>query len=289
MVQKKQSRLWRKLRIAVFSDTSYEQLFSLLLTPFSVLFTIVLLGILIISGVTVLIAFTGLREYIPGYPTGEERRMIMDNLHRTDSLLEEIMLRDHLINDMRCVLADDLPIEAWDRDSVVNSIHRSRRQDISFEKSEADSLFRMQIEAEDKYNVSQTYEEEVDTRLEMMFLYVPLRGVVTSKVGEVDGHYGIDVASVEGAPVASILDGTVIFSEWTVETGYVIQIQHDNQLVSIYKHNSKLLKRAGNRVQAGEIIALTGSSGELSTAPHLHFEMWYQGVPLNPENYISFE
>lgn len=288
MAKKKQSRLWRKLHIAVFADASFEQLFSIHLTPFSVLFTIALLGILLIGGVTMLIAFTGLREYIPGYPTGQERRMIMDNMQRADSLIDEIALRDHLINDMRMVLSEQIPIEEWDKDSVVNA-HHSISQHVEFTKSEADSLFRKEVEAQEKYNVASESKSAMDTRLEMVFLNVPLKGVVTNKFGDKDGHFGVDIAAVEGARVASVLEGTVIFAEWTVETGNVIQVQHDNQLVSIYKHNSKLLKKPGMRVSAGEAIALTGNSGELSTAPHLHFELWYQEVPLNPENYISFE
>ncbi len=286
--EKKQSRLWKKLHIAVFTDASFEQLFSLHLTPFSALFTVALLGILLIAGVTVLIAFTGLREYIPGYPTGAERRMIMDNLQRADSLLGEISLRDHLINDMRMVLSERLPIDEWDKDSVAN-VHRTSQQHIEFTKSEADSLFRVEVEAQEMYNVSEGQSNLADTRLEVLFMNTPLKGVVTNKFGEFEGHYGVDIAAVEGARVASVLDGTVIFAEWTVETGNVIQIQHDNHLMSVYKHNSKLLKKQGMRVTAGEAIALTGNSGELSTAPHLHFELWYQGAPLNPENYISFE
>lgn len=286
--KKKQSRLWRKLHIAVFTDASFEQLFSMHLTPFSVLFTLALIGILLISGVTVLIAFTGLREYIPGYPTGEERRMIMDNMQRADSLIEEVALRDHLINDMRMVLSEKIPIEAWDKDSVEHA-HRNETQHIEFTKSEADSLFRKEVEAQEKYNIAFDSNSPTDTRLEIAFLNVPLKGVVTNKFGDREGHYGVDIAAIEGARVASVMDGTVIFAEWTVETGNVIQVQHDNQLVSVYKHNSKLLKKQGMRVSAGEAIALTGNSGELSTAPHLHFELWYQGVPLNPENYISFD
>ncbi|MDO4462090.1 MAG: M23 family metallopeptidase [Bacteroidia bacterium] len=285
---KKQSRLWKKLHLAVFTDASFEQLFSLHLTPFSILFTVALVSILLIGSVTVLIAFTGLREYIPGYPTGEERRMIMDNLQRADSLIQEISLRDHLINDMRMVLSERLPIEEWNKDSVAN-VHRSKEQFIEFSKSEADSIFRAEVEAQEKYNVSDAKSNLIDTRIEVLFLNTPLKGVVTNKFGEYEGHYAVDIASVEGARVASILDGTVIFAEWTVETGNVIMIQHDNHLVSVYKHNSKLLKKQGMRVAAGEAIALTGNSGELSTAPHLHFELWYQGAPLNPENYISFE
>ena len=113
--------------------------------------------------------------------------------------------------------------------------------------------------------------------------------MVTDGFGVRNGHLGVDVSAKEGTPVMSTLAGTVIFSEWTVQTGYVVMIQHDNQLVSVYKHNARILKFAGSRVKAGEAVALTGNSGELTSGPHLHFELWYMGAPLNPENYINFD
>lgn len=290
MAEKKQSKLKRKLRVAVFAENSYEQLFSLRLSPINLFISIGLIAILLIVGVTILISFTSLREYIPGYPTGEERHMIMENLQRTDSLILEVKLRDKIISDIRSAISGELPLEALSHDSL-QAQQTKFAQKVSFEKSQADSIFRAQIEAEERFNVSEDKGSQsfVDERLEMMFLYSPIKGVVTNSFGESVGHFGVDIVSPEGSRVSSILDGTVIFAEWTVETGYVIQIQHDNQLVSIYKHNSKLLKRVGSRVQAGEVIALVGNSGELSTGPHLHFELWYSGVPLNPENYISFQ
>jgi murein DD-endopeptidase MepM/ murein hydrolase activator NlpD len=112
--------------------------------------------------------------------------------------------------------------------------------------------------------------------------------MISSKFGDSNGHYGVDILAVEGTRVSSVMDGTVVFSGWTVETGNVIQIQHTNNLLSFYKHNSKLLKKAGDTVRAGEAIAEVGNSGELTTGPHLHFELWYKGAPVNPEDYISF-
>ena len=292
MGKEKQSKLKRKLRMAIYVENTFEQIFSWGLTPLNLFAGVGMLVTLLIVGVTLLIAFTGLREYIPGYPSGEERRLIVNNLQRTDSLVKELRLRDILIADMRAALSGELPIEAYNRDSLLNA-HRSSSRIIDFSKSEADSLFREQIEKEEKFNLKSDYAQstpaQVNMPIELSFLFPPIKGLVTSKFGESRGHFGVDIVSNEGDRVVSVLDGTVIFAEWTIETGYVMHVQHDNHLVSVYKHNSKLLKRVGMRVMAGEVIALVGNSGELTTGTHLHFEMWHKGVPLNPENYISFE
>lgn len=290
MSEEKKSKMRQKLRLTIMIDKSFEELFAMKFSMVGLFFVVGAMTILLIAGVTVLIAFTDLREYIPGYPTGEERRMIVSNLQRADSLATELKLRDVLLRNLRQTLSGDMPVEAFERDSL--RIEAQKKLSLSSDISEVDSAFRKTVEAEDKYDISARGGDIVsgiDTRLEMMFFFPPMKGLISSKFGETKGHLGVDIVSGENARVSSILDGTVIFSEWTVETGYVIEVQHDNQIVSIYKHNSKLLKKAGMRVQAGEAIALVGNSGELSTGPHLHFELWYSGVPLNPENYISFE
>ncbi|MBP5365291.1 MAG: M23 family metallopeptidase [Bacteroidales bacterium] len=285
------AKLRRKLQISVFTEKSYEQLFSIKLSPITAFIAIGFVAILLIVSVILLVAFTGLKEYIPGYPTGEERRLIMNNLQRSDSLLFEINRRDRMIADIRNALSGELPTEAYSHDSLLFEKKKSNVE-IDFTKSEADSIFRAQIEAEERFNIAANATASYSSfgsNLELIHFFTPLKGVVTNKFGEGTGHYGIDIVNAESARVSSILDGTVIFAEWTVETGYIIQIQHDNNIVSIYKHNGKLLKKVGTHVSAGEAIALLGNSGELTTGPHLHFEMWYGGVPLDPENYISFE
>ena len=289
MADKNKSKLLRKLQIAVFADNSYEQLFSLQLTPLSLVVVIGVSSLLLIVSVTFLIAFTSLREYIPGYPTGEERRMISENFRRTDSIAEALVIRDKMLSNIREVLADEIPEEAFNHDSI--KISRTPVQIAAIKTSEADSIFRAQVEAEENFNVSASEASTtspIDTRLEMMFLFPPVKGIISQSYGERNGHWGVDIAVPDGTIVTAVLDGTVIFSEWTIETGFVVAIQHNNELVSVYKHNSKVLKRVGTHVTAGEVIALSGNSGELSTGPHLHFELWYSGVPLNPENYISF-
>lgn len=288
MNEEKKSKWRQRLCLTVMVDKSFEEIFSFRFNIVSLLFVVGAMVILLIAGVTVLIAFTGLREYIPGYPTGKERSMIISNMQRTDSLLLEVKLRDALLTNMRQVIAGELPASAFKTDSVREEVRQQQKVKISSHKSEADSIFRKEVEEAEKYNISEK-QGTTDTQLEMMYFYPPVKGIVSNKFGDSAEHYGVDIVVAEGTRVSSILDGTIIFAEWTVGTGYVVQVQHDNQIISVYKHNSKLLKRAGMRVRAGEAIALTGNSGELSTGPHLHFELWYSGVPLNPEDYILFE
>ena len=291
--QKKESKLHRMLRMTVFVDKSFEQLFTIRFTPIALGVGIGVLAILLIAGVTVLIAFTGLREYIPGYPTGEERAMILHNLQRADSLASEIALRDNMLNNLRIVLrGDDQPASVDNAGQEGTSpVTKQLLANLNQAKSNEESAFLTNIENQDKYDVADDSEPDatINSELESTFFFSPLKGVVTDRFGVRNGHLGVDIAASDGTPVMSTLAGTVIFSEWTLQTGYVIAVQHDNQLVSIYKHNAQLLKSQGSRVKAGEAIAMVGNSGELSSGPHLHFELWYKGAPLNPENYIEFE
>ena len=279
------------LRVTVFEDKSYDQLMTMRFTPLSLVVGIMMLAVLLIAGVTVLIAFTGLREYIPGYPTGAERALIVQNLRRADSLSNEVLLRDKMLTNLRDVLSGDLPEEAWRRDSSA-VITKQSLANLNMDKSKIEQNFMESIEKEDRYSVSADGESalpQASTDLERTFFYTPLKGIVTDKFGERNGHFGVDVTANEGAPIMSALSGTVVFSEWTLQTGYVIMIQHDAQILTTYKHCSKLLKRTGELVQGGEAIALLGNSGELTTGPHMHFELWYRGMALDPENYVQFE
>lgn len=289
---KKKNKLVRKLRhkyrLTILNEQTYEELFSMRLSQLNVFISFGFTAMFLVLVTTVIISFTNLREYIPGYPSGEQRRMMIRNYQRVDSLLFEIDRRDRFIGNMRAVISGDLPADAFSRSDTANS-KNAHSSAVKLARSKEDSLFRLAVEEEERFNVSNISQRKTDTRLELMYFFPPLKGVVTNRYGDSKGHYGIDVVAVPGSRVSAVLEGTVIFSGWTVETGYVIQLQHANQLVSIYKHNGKLLKEVGDNVRAGEAIATVGNSGEYTTGPHLHFELWYGGVPLNPENYISFE
>jgi len=280
-------KLRHKYRLAVFNEQTFEEVFGMRLSRLNVFITISITSISLIVFVIYLIAFTGLREYIPGYPSGHERRLIIQNTQRVDSLIWEIERRDKFFRDIRAIMSGELPEGATAED--IDSLNEYNNSTISFKKSEEDSIFRDQIEREEKFNLSAFEATSSKMELEHRFLFTPLKGVVVNKFGESEGHYGVDIVAKEGARVSSVLDGTVIFTGWTVETGYVIQVQHSHNLISLYKHNERLLKSMGDKVQAGEAIAHVGNSGEFTTGPHLHFELWYNGVAIDAEQYMSFE
>ena len=151
-----------------------------------------------------------------------------------------------------------------------------------------DRELRKQIESEGNYSLIFSEEETNTTDLSKLHFFQPIEGVVTSDFDAELGHYGVDIAAAKDAPIASTLNGTVILSSWTLQTGYVLAIQHTNSLISFYKHNSVLFKKVGNFVSSGEVVAIVGSSGEQTSGPHLHFELWHNGSPVNPRDHIVF-
>jgi murein DD-endopeptidase MepM/ murein hydrolase activator NlpD len=286
--KKKQGKLKHKYRFSAYNDESLKQLWHIRLSGME---SLVLMGSIVaavIALVVVMIAFTPLREFIPGYPNNNTRREIVQNALRADSL-EQMMYKWelHLANINRIVSGKDpIPIESSLTDSVLHgrmNIHRHSRED---------SLLRLEVEREMQFHVSSLDASNKQSGgiqpLESMHFFAPVKGAVTDKFDMMKEHFAVDIVAKPNAVVSSTLDGTVIMAAWTSETGYVIQVQHNNNIISIYKHNAKLLKKTGEAVKAGEAIAIVGNSGELTTGPHLHFELWYNGYPVDPEKYISF-
>ncbi len=295
MAENKRKRLIQKLRnkykLVLFNEQTYEEALSLRLSRLNVFTLTGALTILLIVLVTLLIAFTGLREYIPGYPDANQRLLIVRNAQRVDSLLLEIEKRNRFIENVQRIISGD-EMDDSDEPSVEEDIRNeassSTLKDVHFSRSAEDSLFRKLVEKEERFNLSARAEKKLGPTLENTFFFSPIKGLVINFFDELRGHYGIDVVASPGERVSAVMDGIVFFSDWTVETGYVIQIQHANNLISVYKHNQQLLKSAGDHVKSGEAIASVGNSGELTSGPHLHFELWYNGIPLNPQEYISF-
>ena len=291
--RKKKSSLLKKLsskyKLAIFNEQTYEEIIVLRLSRLNVFTLVGAFGIVLIILVTLLISFTSLREFIPGYPSPNERLLIVRNAQRLDSLDQEIRQRDRFINNFQAVLkGEESELFSADEDSRDEVASEESLARIEFTKSEQDSIFRKEVEREERFNLSVRPASTKLIALENTFFFSPLKGMIVNAFGDTKGHYGVDIVAAPGARVSAVMDGTVVFSGWTVETGFVIQIQHPNNIISIYKHNERLLKEAGQTVKAGEAIAHVGNSGELTTGPHLHFELWYNGMPLNPEEYISF-
>lgn len=283
----KRKNNWRdKFRFAIFNDTSYEEVWRIRLTKYNALVALSSCLFLIIALTYSLIAFTNLREFIPGYPDVTLRRAIVMNALMLDSLEQEIEIRDNYFSNLNAVISGNQPVS---RLSGRDSTKDYKR--IAFHKSQEDSVLRTNVEHEEQYTLSSVNVSmpERSTSLANIHFFPPVKGVVSSDFDARTRHYGTDIVTTPKAVVSSTLDGTVIMTGWTMETGFVIIVQHSNNLTSVYKHNSSLLKEMGERVWAGEAIAMVGDSGELYTSgPHLHFELWYNGEPLNPSQYIFF-
>jgi murein DD-endopeptidase MepM/ murein hydrolase activator NlpD len=284
--QEKRRGKWRdKFRFAIFNDTTFEEVWRVRLTKSNALLALALLVFLIIGINTSMIAFTDLREFIPGYPTIELRRDIIMNALLLDSLERELIIRDKYFKDLNDVISGRQPIE-----SVVMRDSTRDYSNVVFRRSAEDSILRSRVEQEEQYNLSRgTTGAERGTSLTSIHFFPPVKGIVSSNFDSRTRHYATDVVTQPKAVVSSTLDGTVIMTGWTMETGFVMMIQHQNNLVSVYKHNARLLKEMGDRVSAGEAISIVGDSGELYTSgPHLHFELWHNGEALDPTQYIFF-
>jgi len=272
-----------KYRLEVNNDTTYEQVFHFRLRGQGVIITIAISIVVLITLTTVLIAFTPIRELIPGYPNRETRRIIQRNLLKADSL-------ENVVAEWAYYIDNSIRVISGDNTLIVQTPPDSSHSNKPFldVKSDKDSIFRSQIEQEEQFNFRQGSSGQRGKDLSDIHFITPLKGNITAQFDAKSNHLGIDLVSYPNDIVVAVQDGTIMMSEWTVETGNVITIQHNNDLVSVYKHNAKLLKKQGSRVKAGEAIAIVGNSGELTSGPHLHFELWYRGTPLNPEQYIVF-
>lgn len=269
-------------RIVIFNDLNLHIIKQIRFNARTFVMAFVFAVIFIIVGVTVLIAFTPLREYIPGYPTGKMRQMLIRNVLVVDSLDLEIQRRDRYFNDFRAMLAGETPSDT--------TVHRSavpRPDQVQFKKYDHDSLFKDEI-AKEQTNLGINTVSVARGGVAGLLFFPPLNGMVTGKHDASNGHFGVDIVGKLNSRISAALDGTIIFAGWTIVTGYVIYIQHEQNLVTVYCHNAELLKIQGDKVRAGEAIAIMGNSGKETTGPHLHFEMWLNGVSINPEDYIKF-
>ena len=230
------------------------------------------LAILIIGLTASLIAFTSLKEYIPGYDSTELRTKALKNIERVDSLTQVIYSNQEFINSIGGVITGEIQKKEIKSDqNEVNELFIEK----ALKTSKEDSVLRKIVEKEDKFNALEPITKKVD--------FVLFSPVVGTK------HFGIDVALPLKTPIKAVAGGTVVFAEWTVQTGFVIILKHTFGLISIYKHNDSGLIKQGDLIEPGQVIAFSGNTGELTTGPHLHFELWRDGNPINPQDYINFE
>lgn len=269
-------------RLIIYNDSTIQTVWSIKLTPIKVLTLGGLGAILLITLTSVIIAYTPLRENIPGYPSAKVRQQIIVNYMMVDSLENEIKIRDQYFEKIRTIFQGEVPVEEeHPADSGLKTY------EVKFNRFNADSAFKDEL-MQEKELLSVTGAQRRLPSISSIHFFTPLRGMITNKFDVRAGHLAVDVVGKSHARISSVLGGTVIFAGWTMETGHSIYIQHENNLISAYKHNAELLKGAGEKVKAGDVIAIMGNTGELTTGPHLHFELWHNGIALDPETYIDF-
>ena len=289
--QEKRRKLMRKLhskyRAVLIDEASYEERFSFRLSRMNVILLAVITFTLYGALVTAVIVFTPVKQYIPGYSDQRVKLNAYRAMATADSLDQAMAVRDAYINNLRNILSGKLPADSASLTVPIKNLPTAA----DLKASAADSVMRAQVAQEEAYSVHEASGPASLDRLGLpgLLFFPPLRGVVTNTFNASDGHYGIDIVTKADEAVEACLDGTVIMASWTSDAGYVIQVQHSLGLVSIYKHNAVLLKDVGDPVKAGEAIAIVGNSGELTTGPHLHFELWSAGVPVDPQKYIGFK
>jgi murein DD-endopeptidase MepM/ murein hydrolase activator NlpD len=237
--------------------------------------------LLLLSTSFMLIYVTPLKEYFRGYTSIELRENAVENSMKLDSLESLYISQGKYIRSLKDLLSGNISFEDLDQNSENIEVNPLELEIVKTNLE--DSLLRALVDEEDKYNAFDLQGERFTT-----VLFPPVKGSLTSGFDYESKHYGVDIAMPENSPVHSISEGIVVFAEWTAETGFVIILEHLNGLTSIYKHNSSIMKTQGDRIETGEIIAFTGNTGSLTTGPHLHFELWYQGEPVDPESYIEF-
>ena len=277
------SKLLDKYRLVVLNEDTFEERISFKLSRLNVFVIAALSTIILIALTTVLIAFTPLREYIPGYSSTALKRKATILSYKTDSLQKVIVMNEKYYGSIKKVLQGDMSAVDFNRDSIIEAV-KLEASEVDLRPTPEDSLLREKVDKEDKYNLFESATSSTN-----FVLFPPVNGPVSEPYNLKEKHYAVDIVVAKDAPVKATADGIVIFSEWTATTGYVIIIEHSYGLISIYKHNASLTKSQGDLVKAGEVIATAGNSGELSTGPHLHFELWNDGYPINPTNFIYFK
>ena len=289
MKEKLKDKIRKKYRIVVYNNDTYEEKVHFKFTLLNFFNIVIFSSVLLIVLVIYLIAFTPLREYIPGYTDVSLNRRVYEMERKADSLETIFKQKDLYINNLKKIITGD-EFESDSINSLLTKSNNKNFDNITITNSKKDSIFRLEYEEETRNNLfNNNIMTDINPEFKLVSFFAPINGIVTNHFNRAEKHFGTDLVSSNNSVIKATADGTVIYADWTVENGYCIGIQHNGNLFSVYKHNAVLLKEEGDFVSAGDAIAIYGNSGSLSTGPHLHFELWYNGTPLNPEDYISFE
>ena len=275
--------LYKQYKVVISNDKTFEERLSFKASKLVVFLTSLIYTVGLIAATIALIFFTQLREYVPGYSSLDLLKSSTQLSFKTDSIGRIIELNNQYYSSIKKVLIGELDTIAFNRDSLLNEINIEEFS-TGLTPSKEDSILRKYIEEEDRFNLTSS-----QLLIENKILFIPVEGTVTQGFSNKENHLAIDIAVETGTPIKAVSDGKVLFAEWTVETGYVIIIDHGDMLTTVYKHNSSVLKKQNEPVNAGEIVALSGNHGTLTTGPHLHFEIWKNGSPIDPAQLFNFK
>ena len=298
------SNVHHKYRLVIMNE-AFEERFGFRLSRFNVFIAVGMSTIALIAGTTLLIAFTPLREFIPGFTREHIVQLTYQNQAKLDSLATLVQAQEQLLFAMNLAISGEIPFEDIRENNGEDTEVRISSADIVFERSRDDDLLREQVRGRERFNLAQRPRPRTETVAytndiahfatafntqshSPMSFFIPLKGTILREFDAQNEHFGIDITGGMNDVIKAVQNGTVIEAEWTIDDGYIISIQHENNLRSVYKHNSALLRRVGDFVRAGQPIAFIGTQGEGFKGPILHFELWFHDTPVNPRDYVPF-
>ena len=276
-------KLFNDYKVVVSSEDTFEEKFAFKASKINVFVLMLVYSVILISFTISVVFFTQLRELVPGYSSSDLLNRAIYLTQKTDSLERQIELNNKFYKSIEDVLSGKTD-EFIERDNIPIDSSLNDKNLFSISPNSEDSILRNYVDSQDKFNLTKN-----ELVIENKMFFSPIKGDITQAFNFEENHFAIDISADIGTPVKSILDGKIIFSEWSVDTGHVIIVDHGDNIVSVYKHNSKSLKEQNDFVQAGEVIAYSGNQGSLSSGPHLHFELWKNGTPIDPEPLLNFQ
>jgi murein DD-endopeptidase MepM/ murein hydrolase activator NlpD len=275
-------QLFTKNRLVILNEETFEEIFSLKLTLMNVFLVATLGAFIIIFVTTYVIAFTPLKEYIPGYSSSKLKQEATDLALKSDSLTTLLQNNEIYLASVRKALTGDVDYMKLSKDSIKAGAVDNKG--VNLNPSESELELRKKVALEDKYNLFEKAKPKVD-----LVLFPPVRGPITEKYNAKEKHFAVDIALPKNTPIKAVANGTVIFADWTPTNGNVVILRHNNEILSVYKHCESLTITQGDVVRTSEVIAIGGTSGEQSTGIHLHFELWKDGYPIDPTQFIDFD
>ena len=276
-------KLFNDYKVVISSEDTFEEKLAFKASKIKAFVLMLLYSVILISFTISIVFFTQLRELVPGYSSSDLLNRAIYLTQKTDSLERQIELNNKFYKSIEDVLSGKTE-EFIERQNITVDSSLNNKNFLSISPNSEDSILRYYVDSQDKFNLTKN-----ELVIENKMFFSPIKGDITQTFNFEENHFAIDIAADIGTPVKSVLDGKILFSEWSVDTGHVIIIDHGDNIVSVYKHNSKSLKEQNDFVQAGEVIAYSGDQGNLSSGPHLHFELWKNGTPIDPEPFLNFQ